>query len=131
MVSRGAAGPVDALPGPAAIRDPHSVDDDARGRNRKENEGGDRRERAHRRGERPQAGQCATPVQRDKGKAEGGEAAIAAADLIVVEGGPAALRSRGRDPAALRRLNAKIHADKRVDMALATIGDGLTLVRKK
>jgi O-methyltransferase len=33
--------------------------------------------------------------------------------------------------AALRRLNAKIHADKRVDMALATIGDGLTLVRKK
>jgi O-methyltransferase len=33
--------------------------------------------------------------------------------------------------AALRRLNAKIHADKRVDMALATIGDGLMLVRKK
>jgi len=33
--------------------------------------------------------------------------------------------------AALRKLNAKIHADKRVDMALATIGDGLMLARKK
>jgi len=33
--------------------------------------------------------------------------------------------------AVLRALNAKIHADKRVDMALATIGDGLMLVRKK
>jgi len=33
--------------------------------------------------------------------------------------------------AALRALGAKIHADKRVDMALATIGDGLMLVRKK
>jgi crotonobetainyl-CoA:carnitine CoA-transferase CaiB-like acyl-CoA transferase len=40
------------------------------------------------------------------GKAEGGEAAIAAADLIVVEGGPATLHAQGRDPAALRRLNA-------------------------
>ncbi len=33
--------------------------------------------------------------------------------------------------AALRALNAKIHADNRVDMALATIGDGLMLARKK
>ncbi len=41
----------------------------------------------------------------DHGKAGGGEPAIAAADLIVVEGGPAALRERGHDPAALRRLN--------------------------
>jgi caffeoyl-CoA O-methyltransferase len=33
--------------------------------------------------------------------------------------------------AKLRALNAKIHADKRVDMALATIGDGLMLARKR
>src|SRR5215469_3071338 len=32
---------------------------------------------------------------------------------------------------ALRALNAKIHADDRVDMALATIGDGVMLARKK
>jgi crotonobetainyl-CoA:carnitine CoA-transferase CaiB-like acyl-CoA transferase len=40
------------------------------------------------------------------GKAEGGDAALAAADLIVVEGRPAELRAQGRDPAALRRKNA-------------------------
>jgi predicted O-methyltransferase YrrM len=33
--------------------------------------------------------------------------------------------------AVLRALNAKIHADKRVEMALTSIGDGLMLVRKK
>ncbi len=33
--------------------------------------------------------------------------------------------------AALRALNAKIHADARVEMALATIGDGTTLVLKR
>ena len=33
--------------------------------------------------------------------------------------------------AALAALNAKIHADARVDMALATIGDGLMLARKR
>ena len=32
---------------------------------------------------------------------------------------------------ALRALNAKIHADARVDMALATIGDGVMLARKR
>ena len=40
-------------------------------------------------------------------KTEGGEAAIAAADLIVVEGGPSALREQGRDPGTLRRLNER------------------------
>ena len=39
------------------------------------------------------------------GKAEGDDAAIATADLIVVEGRPAQLRGAGRDLAALRRLN--------------------------
>jgi caffeoyl-CoA O-methyltransferase len=33
------------------------------------------------------------------------------------------------DTSALRALNAKIHADERVDMALATIGDGVMLAR--
>ncbi len=32
---------------------------------------------------------------------------------------------------ALRKLNAKIQADTRVDMALATIGDGVMMVRKR
>jgi caffeoyl-CoA O-methyltransferase len=35
------------------------------------------------------------------------------------------------DTAALRALAAKIHDDKRVDMALATIGDGLSMVVKR
>ncbi|MEJ0067188.1 MAG: class I SAM-dependent methyltransferase [Caulobacteraceae bacterium] len=33
------------------------------------------------------------------------------------------------DTVALRALNAKIHADDRVDMALATIGDGVMMAR--
>jgi crotonobetainyl-CoA:carnitine CoA-transferase CaiB-like acyl-CoA transferase len=40
------------------------------------------------------------------GKAAGDEAALALADLIVVEGRPSELRAAGRDPAALRRKNA-------------------------
>ncbi len=32
---------------------------------------------------------------------------------------------------ALRALNAKIHGDDRVDMALATVGDGVMLARKR
>ena len=32
---------------------------------------------------------------------------------------------------ALRALNAKIHGDSRVDMALATVGDGVMLARKR
>lgn len=35
------------------------------------------------------------------------------------------------DTSALRSLNAKIHGDPRVDMALATIADGVMLVRKR
>jgi len=35
------------------------------------------------------------------------------------------------DTSALRALNAKIHGDARVDMALATIGDGVMLARKR
>lgn len=35
------------------------------------------------------------------------------------------------DTTALRALNEKIHADERVDMALAPLGDGLMLARKR
>lgn len=35
------------------------------------------------------------------------------------------------DTAALRALNTKIHADGRVDMAMATVGDGVVLARKR
>ena len=35
------------------------------------------------------------------------------------------------DTRAIRALNRKIHKDKRVDMALATVGDGLMMVRKR
>jgi O-methyltransferase len=33
------------------------------------------------------------------------------------------------ETSGLRTLNAKIHADDRVDMALATIGDGVMMAR--
>ena len=33
------------------------------------------------------------------------------------------------ETSALRALNAKIHDDPRVDMALATVGDGVMLAR--
>ena len=50
-----------------------------------------------------------TPLREyfDLGKVEGDAAALAAADLIVVDGSPAALREAGHDVAALRRANAK------------------------
>jgi predicted O-methyltransferase YrrM len=35
------------------------------------------------------------------------------------------------DTAALRALNAKIHADERVDAVLLTVGDGVTIARKR
>src|SRR3712207_7482760 len=39
--------------------------------------------------------------------------------------------NREADTQALRALAAKIHDDRRVDMALATIGDGLSVVRSE
>ncbi len=40
-------------------------------------------------------------------------------------------KERDTSTQALRALNTKIRDDQRVDMTLVTIGDGLTLVRKR
>jgi predicted O-methyltransferase YrrM len=45
--------------------------------------------------------------------------------------GEVAAKKQGASAAALAALNVKIHADSRVDMALASIGDGLMLARKR
>ena len=45
--------------------------------------------------------------------------------------GRVALARPAANPKALAALNAKIHADSRVDMALTSIGDGLMLARKR
>jgi predicted O-methyltransferase YrrM len=55
---------------------------------------------------------------------------IVALDNMLWSGEVADPKVKGNG-AKLRALNAKIHADKRVDMALATIGDGLMLARKR
>ncbi|MEM7331378.1 MAG: class I SAM-dependent methyltransferase [Chloroflexota bacterium] len=50
----------------------------------------------------------------------------------VLWGGAVANASRqDADTSALRALNAKIHADSRVDLTLVPIGDGLMLARKR
>ena len=55
--------------------------------------------------------------------------ALIAFDNMLWSGGVADPAVTDPDTAALRALNAKIHADPRVDMALATIGDGVMLAR--
>ena len=55
---------------------------------------------------------------------------VIALDNMLYSGEVATPKPKG-SAAALNKLNAKIHADKRVDMALASIGDGLMLVRKR
>ncbi len=45
--------------------------------------------------------------------------------------GSVAHPAKTEDTAALQALNAKLHGDERVDMSLLTIGDGLTLARKR
>src|SRR6476469_7372601 len=49
----------------------------------------------------------------------------------VLWGGSVARPAKDADTAALQALNAKIHADDRVDMAMLPIGDGVTLARKR
>src|SRR5665213_322564 len=56
---------------------------------------------------------------------------LIALDNMLWSGAVADPSNNDKDTVALRALNAKIHADTRVDMALATIGDGVMLARKR
>jgi caffeoyl-CoA O-methyltransferase len=58
---------------------------------------------------------------------------LIAIDNVLWSGRVARAVDPGQDPdtAALRRLNAKLHIDERVDLAMVPIGDGLTLARKR
>ena len=46
-------------------------------------------------------------------------------------GGAVAQPAKDADTAALQALNAKLHHDERIDIALLTVGDGLALARKR
>jgi len=56
---------------------------------------------------------------------------LMALDNMLLSGRVADPDDQNVSAAALRALNAKIHADERVEMALTTIGDGMTLVIKR
>lgn len=56
---------------------------------------------------------------------------LVALDNMLWSGRVADPSANDADTAALRALNRKIHDDDRVDMALATIGDGVMLARKR
>jgi predicted O-methyltransferase YrrM len=56
---------------------------------------------------------------------------LIAFDNMLWSGAVADLNNQDADTVALRKLNEKIHDDKRADMALATIGDGVMLARKR
>jgi predicted O-methyltransferase YrrM len=56
---------------------------------------------------------------------------LVALDNMLWSGTVADPKISDADTSALRALNAKIHADPRVDMALATVGDGVMLARKR
>jgi caffeoyl-CoA O-methyltransferase len=56
---------------------------------------------------------------------------LVALDNMLWSGSVADPKVSDADTSALRALNAKIHADPRVDMALATVGDGVMLACKR
>jgi caffeoyl-CoA O-methyltransferase len=56
---------------------------------------------------------------------------VVALDNMLWSGAVADASINDPDTSALRALNAKIQADERVDMALATIADGVMLARKR
>jgi caffeoyl-CoA O-methyltransferase len=56
---------------------------------------------------------------------------LIALDNMLWSGAVADSANNDKDTVVLRNLNAKIHADERVDMALTAIGDGVMLARKR
>ena len=56
---------------------------------------------------------------------------VIALDNMLWSGAVADPKITDADTSALRALNEKIHQDSRVDMALATIGDGVMLACKR
>ncbi|HEV2651542.1 MAG TPA: hypothetical protein VGU69_09820, partial [Rhizomicrobium sp.] len=56
---------------------------------------------------------------------------LIALDNMLWSGAVADPKITDADTSALRALNTKIHADNRVDMALATVGDGVVLAVKR
>jgi len=56
---------------------------------------------------------------------------LMAIDNVFWGGRVADPRERGKDTLAVRALNEKIRDDKRVDLSMIPIGDGLTLARKR
>lgn len=56
---------------------------------------------------------------------------LIAVDNVLWSGAVARPEKTDADTVAIRALNAKIHKDERVTMALLPIGDGLTLARKR
>ena len=56
---------------------------------------------------------------------------VIAFDNMLWGGSVADPKATDADTVALRKLNEKIHGDSRVDMALATVGDGVMLARKR
>jgi caffeoyl-CoA O-methyltransferase len=49
----------------------------------------------------------------------------------VLWGGAVAHEAKDADTTALQAFNNKVHADERVDIAMLSVGDGVTLVRKR
>ena len=56
---------------------------------------------------------------------------VIALDNMLWHGAVADLRVKDRETVGLRKLNAKIRDDKRVDASLLTVGDGLMVARKR
>ena len=52
-------------------------------------------------------------------------------DNVLWNGRPARREEVDEDTAAIRELNAALHRDERIDVSLLSIGDGLTLARKR
>ena len=56
---------------------------------------------------------------------------LLAVDNTLWSGQVADPKARDKDTIALKKFNAALHADERVDLSLVPIGDGLTLARKR